>query len=149
MQTKPYPPGGTLRLPPDTRLVFHRRQGHRIVLGAFATPGTDLILGGARITPITGTPGLWSYLFSLHTVRNFILGEHDIHVWLPGELPLQAGHSENWLHIGVVGPQFEHCAGSPIDLNPNVSPPASAPPALPLVRAASGCRPVLMSAKRC
>jgi hypothetical protein len=148
MQIKTYRPGSTLRLPPDTRLEFHRRQSNRIVLGAFAAPGTDLILGGARIAPITGTPGLWSYLFSLHAVRHFTLGEHDLHVWLPGELFPLAAQGDDWLHIGVVGPQFDPHVASPIDLNLKTSLPASAPPASPLVRAANGCRPLLLSAER-
>jgi hypothetical protein len=148
MQIKTYPPGGTLRLPPDTRLVFHCRQGDRIVLSAFATPGTDLILSGVSITPITGTPGLWSYLFSLHAIRSFILGGHDIHVWLPGELFPLAAHGQDWLHIRVVGPEFDLHPTSSITRNSKVSPPASAPPASPLVRAARGCRHLFTSAAR-
>jgi hypothetical protein len=148
MQIKTYRPGSALHLPPDTRLVYYRRQGDRIVLGAFVSPGTDLILGGALIAPITGTPGLWSYLFSLHVTRSFILGEHDIHVWLPGELFPLAAEGDDWLHIGIVGPEFGHHVTSSIARNLNVYPPASTPSASPLVRAASGCRPLLLSAEQ-
>jgi hypothetical protein len=144
MQIKTCQPGGVLRLPPDTRLMYHRRQGDRIVLGAFATPGTGLILGGALIAPITGTPGLWSYLFSLHATRCFTLGRCEVHIWLPGELLPHAAACEDWLHVGVVGREDGGRSKPLFDLK--ASPPAPVASVSPCCGPSTGAGFLLRSA---
>lgn len=101
MQVKTCQVGGALRLDDRTRIVVHRRQGVRVCLGATAPPGTDLILGGAPVRPIVGTPGLWAYLFSLQALRRFTLGRFEVQIWLPGEWVPLAAACEDWLHIGI------------------------------------------------
>lgn len=93
--------GRALRLGPDTRLLVHDRQKTRVVLGAVAPVGSELILGGAPVSPIAGTLGIWTYLFSLQALRRFVLGSFEVQVWLPGELVPHAADCEDWLHIGV------------------------------------------------
>jgi hypothetical protein len=102
MQVETCQIGGALRLGEGTRIVFHRRQGARIVLGATAPAGVNLTLDGAQIRPISGTVGVWSYLFSLQALRRFSLGPFELHVWLPGEIVPHAADCENWVHIGVL-----------------------------------------------
>lgn len=93
--------GRALRLGSDTRLLVHDRQKTRVVLGAVAPVGTELILGGAPVSPIAGTLGFWTYLFSLQGLRRFVLGSFEVQVWLPGELVPHAADCDDWLHIGV------------------------------------------------
>ena len=136
--------GSVLRLGADTRVVIHRRQGERVCLGATAPAGTELLLGGASLRPIAGTPGLWSYLFSLHATRCFTLGRFEVHVWLPGELLPLAADCNDWLHVGIVGRasgDFPHA----LTERESVSP-ASVASAPPLFRTIDGCRPLLRSA---
>lgn len=136
--------GSALRLGADTQVVFHRRQGERVCLGATAPAGTELLLGGASLRPIAGTPGLWSYLFSLHATRSFSLGRFEVHVWLPGELLPHAADCEDWLHVGIVGGasgDFPHALAGRGSVSP--APVASASP---LFRTNDGCRPFLRSA---
>lgn len=98
--------GGSLRLGEGARIVIHGRQGARIALGAAAPAGTDLILGGAAIQPVSGKDGVWHYLFSLFGCRRFQLGEYGIRFWLPGELIALAEDCSDWLHVGIDGPSL-------------------------------------------
>ena len=129
--------GGVLRLGDNTRIVIHRRQGERIVLGATAPVDTDLIFDGAPIRPISGTAGIWSYLFSLHSIRRFTLGRFEVCVWLPGEVVPLAADCEDWLHVGVVA--WPSHQATPL-ANIEVASPAPAALASPLFRATGGCR---------
>lgn len=101
MQVETCQIGGALRLDDNIRIVIHRREGERVVLGVTAPPGTTLELGGAIVRPISGTQGIWSYLFSLHAIREFTLGRFNVCVWLPGELVPLAADCEDWLHVGI------------------------------------------------
>lgn len=137
--------GGALRLGNGARIVIHRRQGERIVLWATAPVGTDLIFDGAPVRPISGTVGMWSYLFSLHAIRRFTLGWFEVHVWLPGEIVPHATDCEDWLHVGVVAwPPVEARAMTPL-ASIEAASPAPAALASPPFRAAGGCRPLLRS----
>ncbi len=93
--------GGSLRPTDNTRIVIHRSQGRRVVLGVTAPAGTELIFGGAALRPMSGTAGTSSFLFSLQSIRQFTLGGFDVRVWLPGELVPLAADCEGWLHVGV------------------------------------------------
>lgn len=93
--------GGRLRLDDSTRIVIHHRQGPRVCLGVTAPEGTTLMLDGALVRPISGTVGVWSYLFSLQALRRFNIGRFEVRIWLPGELVPLAADCEDWLHIGV------------------------------------------------
>ena len=95
--------GGSLRLAKGTGIAIHGRQGARIALGAWALAGTDLILGGVAIHPISGKGGLWRYLFSLRGFRRFQLGEYEVRLWLPGELVAQAADCADRVHVGIDG----------------------------------------------
>jgi hypothetical protein len=101
MRIELYSVGATVRLDPNTRITIHRRQGLRICLGITAPSGTPLVFDGASIRPLSGTAGSSNFLFSLHTIRRFVLGQYDVRVWLPGELVLQAADCHDWLHIGI------------------------------------------------
>lgn len=138
--------GSALRLGDGARLVIHRRQGERIVLGATAPVGTDLVFDGALVRPISGTVGVWSYLFSLQAIRQFTLGRFEVRVWLPGEIVPLAAACEDWLHVGVDARPLadRQLAASPTDIKP-VSP-APAALASPPYRAAGGCRSFRRSA---
>lgn len=93
--------GGVLRPGDNTRPVIHSRQGERIVLGATAPASTPLAFDGTCISPMSGTAGFSTFLFSLLAVRRFVLGRYEIQVWLPGELiPLAAG-CDDALHFGI------------------------------------------------
>jgi len=95
--------GGSLRLAKGTGIAIHGRQGARIALGAWALAGTDLILGGVAIHPVSGKGSVWRYLFSLYGCRRFRFGEYDLRVWLPGELIALAADCTDWLHVGIDG----------------------------------------------
>ena len=95
--------GGSLRLGEGTRIAIYGRQGARIALGAWAPAGTELILGGVAMHPVSGEGGVWRYLFSLCGLRRFRLGEFEVRVWLPGELIAQAADCADRVHIGVDG----------------------------------------------
>jgi hypothetical protein len=138
--------GDALRLGNNARIVIHRRQGERIVLGATAPVGTELIFDGAPIRPISGTVGIWSYLFSLHALRRFTLGRFEVCVWLPGEIVPLASDCEDWLHVGVIAlPPADGRAMTPL-ASIDVASPVPAALALPPFRAAGGCRPFRRSA---
>lgn len=138
--------GGALRLGDGARIVIHRRQGERIVLGATAPAGTDLIFDGAPVRPISGTVGTWNYLFSLQAIRRFTLGRFEVCVWLPGEIVPLASDCEDWLHVGVIArPPADGPAMAPLT-SIEVASPAPAALAPPPFRAAGGCRPLLRSA---
>lgn len=146
MQIGTFQVGGALRLGNVARIVIHRRQGERIVLGATAPVGTELILDGAAIRPISDTVGIWSYLFSLHAIRRFTLGRFEVCVWLPGEIVPLAADCEDWLHIGVLArPPADGRAMASLTSIESVSP-ASAALASPPFRAVGGCRPFRRSA---
>ena len=138
--------GGVLRLGDNTRIVIHRRQGERVVLGATAPVGTELIFDGVPIRPISGTVGIWSYLFSLHAIRRFTLGRFEVCVWLPGEIVSHASDCEDWLHVGVIAlPSADGRAMTPPASIEGASP-ATTTLAPPPFRAAGGCRPFRRSA---
>lgn len=123
MQIETRQVGGVLRLGDNTRIVIHRRQGEHIVLGATAPVGTDLIFDGALVRPISGTIGIWSYLFSLQAIRRFTLGQFEVCVWLPGEIVPLASDCEGWLHVGVIARSpAERCAMAPLASIAVVSP---------------------------
>lgn len=94
--------GLALRLGDNTWVVIHRRQGERVVLGATAPVGTELMFDGAPIGPIFGAVGIWSYLFLLHAIRRFMLGRFEVCVWLPGEIVPLASDCDDFIHIGVI-----------------------------------------------
>jgi len=129
MQVETCEVGRTLRLGDNTRIVIRRREGARVCVDVTAPAGTDLILGGASVRPISGAAGVWIYFFSLRALRRFILGQFEVCIWLPGELVSHAAACEDWLHIGVTSYRLL-CA-------PTVLPaPQSAPvtPAAPLLQ---------------
>ena len=94
--------GSTLRLGEDTRVVIHRREGPRVVLGASAPAGTALIFDGTPIRPVSGTAHLSHFLFCLQAIRRFVLGRYQVQVWLPGEWLPDAADCMDWLHFGIV-----------------------------------------------
>lgn len=100
MQVKTCHVGRALRLDNNIRIVI-RRQGERVCVDVTAPAGTDLILGGAPLRPISGMIGVWAYFFSLHALRRFSLGRFEVCIWLPGELVPHATDCEDWLQIGV------------------------------------------------
>ena len=128
--------GGSLRLGEGARIVIHGRQGARIALGAAAPAGTDLILGGAAIQPVSGKDGVWHYLFSLYGSRRFQLGGYDIRFWIPGELIALAEGCSDWLHVGI----GSRTPDAPPEYRPPVplkrAAPVSAGCVLPLIHAA-------------
>jgi hypothetical protein len=101
MQIKTCQIGRALRRGDNTRIVIHRRQGRRMVLGVTAPAGTELIFGGAALRPMSGKAGTASFLFSLQSISQFTLGGFDVSVWLPGELVPVAADCEDWLHVGI------------------------------------------------
>jgi|GEM_PF-1274481 len=108
--------GGSLRLGEGTRIAIHGRQGARIALGAWAPAGTELILDGVAMHPVSGKDGVWRYLFSLCGLRRFRLGEFEVRVWLPGELVAQAADCADRVHFGVGG----RSQASPLEYRPPV-----------------------------
>lgn len=138
MQVETCQVGGALRLDGRTQIMVHRRQGARVCLGATAPAGMDLILGGAPVRPIAGTPGTWTYLFSLHALRRFRLGQFEIQIWLPGERIPLAADCEDWLHIGVSTIPDALFALAPHHSGFARSLPAPVPPACPLLQVADG-----------
>lgn len=131
--------GCALRLGENIRIAIHRRQGDRVVLGATAPAGTRLTLDGAPVSPIAGTVGVWTYLFSLQALRRFTLGPFEVQVWLPGELVPLAADCDDWLHIGIARCPVGGSAPLPV---PHLAPlPAPVATALPLSRMdGDGCR---------
>lgn len=93
--------GRALRLDENTRVVIHRRQGERVVLGVTAPAGAELIFDGVAIRPMSGTAGTSGFLFSLQAIRRFAIGRFEVCVRLPGELVPLAADCESWLHIGI------------------------------------------------
>ena len=138
MQVKTCRVGGTLRLNGNTRIVIHRRQGERVCLGATAPAGTDLILGGAPVRPITDTPGIWAYLFSLQALRRFTFGRFEVRIWLPGEWVPLAADCEDSLHIGVSLVPDSRFALAPHHSGYARSLPAPVSPARPLLQVVDG-----------
>ena len=138
MQIGTFQVGGALRLGNVARIVIHRRQGERIVLGATAPVGTELILDGAAIRPISDTVGIWSYLFSLHAIRRFTLGRFEVRIWLPGELVPLAADCEDWLHVGISRAPNALFASAPYRSESVRSLPAPVPPARPLLQVVEG-----------
>ena len=129
--------GGSLRLGEGARIAIHGRQGARIALGAWAPAGTELILGGVAMHPVSGKDGVWRYLFSLCGLQRFRLGEYEVRVWLPGELVAQAADCADRVHFGVGG----RLQASPLEYRPPVHARrgASVPPErLPTPHAADG-----------
>lgn len=128
--------GGSLRPADNTRIVIHRRQGRRMVLGVTTPAGTELIFGGAALRPMSGRAGTSSFLFSLQSIRQFTLGGFDVRVWLPGELVPLAADCEDWLHVGIV----------PTSIHPAPALPAPVVAASPLSQTkGDGYRPPLGS----
>lgn len=138
--------GSGLRLGDNTRIVIHRRQGPRVGLGATSPIGTQLILDGAAIRPMSESIGSWNYLFSLQNIRRFTLGRFEVRVWLPGEIVPLASDCEDWLHVGVIAlPPADGRAMTPPASIEGASP-APAALAPPPFRVAGGCRPFRRSA---
>lgn len=138
MQVETCQVGGALRLDDRTRILVHRRQGTRVCLGATAPAGTDLILGGAPVRPIAGTPGTWAYLFSLQALRRFTLGRFEVQIWLPGEWVSLAAACEDWLHIGISTGADPLSVSAPHHSGSARSLPAPAAPASPLLQVVDG-----------
>ena len=138
MQVETCQVGGALRLDDRTRIVIHSRQGERVCLGAMVPAGTDLILGGAPVRPISGTPGTWAYLFSLQALRRFTLGRFEVRIWLPGELVPLAADCEDWLHVGISRAPNALFASAPYRSESVRSLPAPVPPARPLLQVVEG-----------
>ena len=129
--------GGSLRLGKGTKIAIHGRQGARIALAAWAPAGTDLILGGVAIHPISGKGGLRRYLFSLRGIRRFQLGEYEVRLWLPGELVAQAAGWIDRVHVGIGG----RLQAAPPEYRPPVpvlSGAFASPGCMPLPHAADG-----------
>jgi hypothetical protein len=101
MQIKIRRVGDAIRLGDNTRVLIHRRQGERVVLGAIAPVGTPLIFDGVPIRPQSGTAGTSNFFFSLQAIRRFTLGHYAVQVWLPGELVPSAAECQDWLHFGI------------------------------------------------
>ncbi len=96
--------GCALRLGDNTQIVIHRRQGERVGIEAIAVLGTHLLLGGARVRPLSETVGVWTYFFSLQALRRFTLGRFEVRIWFPGEYISHAADCADcadWLHIGI------------------------------------------------
>jgi hypothetical protein len=117
MQVETCQIGRTLRLGDNTRIVIRRREGERVVLGATAPAGTKLILGGAPVSPMSGTIGVWTYFFSLQALRRFRLGRFEVCIWLPGE-PIPAADCDDWLHIGVAPARDAPLVPLPVPVTP-------------------------------
>lgn len=96
--------GGSLRLGEKAGITIHARQGERIAFGAWAPPGTYLVLGGEVVHPVSGRAGVWSYLFSLYGGRRFEFGQYELRIWLPGEVIALAADCLDSLHVGVDSP---------------------------------------------
>jgi hypothetical protein len=129
--------GGSLRLGEGARIVIHGRQGARIALSAWAPAGTELILGGVAMHPVSGKGGVWRYLFSLCGLRRFRLGEYEVQVWLPGELVAQAADCADRVHFGIGG----RLQASPLEYRPPAPARSGAfapPERLPTPHAADG-----------
>ena len=101
MQVETRQVGGVIRLGDNIRLVIHRRQGERVVLGATAPADMPLAFSGAYLSPMSGTAGASTFLFSLQAVRRFALGRYEVQMWLAGELIPLAVDCEDWLHFGI------------------------------------------------
>ena len=93
--------GGSLRLGERAGITIHARQGERIAFGAWAPPGTCLVLGGEAVHPVSAREGVWSYLFSLYGCRRFQFGLYEVRIWLPGEVIELAADCLDSLHVGV------------------------------------------------
>lgn len=93
--------GGSLRLGEKAGITIHARQGERIAFGAWAPPGTYLVLGGEAVHPVSAREGVWSYLFSLYGCRRFQFGLYEFRIWLPGEVIELAADCLDSLHVGV------------------------------------------------
>ena len=93
--------GSRLRLGEGAGITFHARQGERIAFGAWAPPGTYLILGGEAVHQVSARDGVWSYLFSLYGCRRFQFGLYEVRIWLPGEVIELAADCLDSLHVGV------------------------------------------------
>lgn len=142
MQVETCQIGRALRLGENTRIVFHRRQGARVCLGATAPTGTPLLFDGAYISPLSGTAGTSTFLFSLLGIRRFVLGPFDVQVWLPGAIVPLAADCEDWLHVGITHlPESFPPMASNRSVRAPVSP-ASATSTCPLSRVDGGCRPL-------
>ncbi len=90
MQVETCQVGCAVRLGDNTRIVIRRREKGRVCVEVAAPAGTDLILGGALVRPISGTVGVWTYFFSLQALRRFILDGFEVRVWFPRELGMAA-----------------------------------------------------------
>ncbi len=126
--------GGTLRPTSNTRIVFHRRQGKRVVLGVTVPAGTELIFGAAALRPMSGRAWTSSFLFSLQSIRQLTLGRFDMRIWRPSELVPLAADCEGRLHVGI----SSACIGPATALPAPVV--AANPPSQPQ---RDGCRPLL------
>lgn len=96
--------GGSLRLGERAGITIHARQGERIAFGAWAPPGTWLVLGGEAVHPVSAREGVWSYLFSLYGCRRFQFGLYEVRIWLPGEVIELVADCLDSLHVGVNNP---------------------------------------------
>jgi hypothetical protein len=126
--------GGTLRPTNSTRIVIHRRQGKRVVLGVTAPAGTELIFGGAALRPMSGRAGASTFLFSPQSIRQLTLSRFDMRIWRPGERVPLAADCEDCLRVGI----SSACIGPATALPAPVV--AALPPSQPQH---DGCRPLL------
>lgn len=101
MQVETCQVGGALRLDSRARVAVHRRHGTRDYLDAMAPVGTDLILDGVSMRPITLAPGIWTCPFSVRALHRFTMGRIEVQKFLPNEWVPLAADFEDWLHIGI------------------------------------------------
>lgn len=133
--------GGALRLGDDARIVIHRRQGERIVLGSSAPVGSGLTFERTPVCSISGAAGIWNDLFSLQAIRRFTLGRFEVRVWLrPARCRLRGFAAPR----GCRGPPVAALAFARLA---SIETASLAPAALasPPFRAAGGCRPLRWS----
>lgn len=93
--------GGSLRLGERAGITLHVRQGERILFGAWAPPGTYLMLGDEAVHTVSARQGVWRYVFWLNACQRFRFGQYEFRIWLPGEVVELAADCLDSLHVGV------------------------------------------------
>ncbi len=122
--------GSILRIGPDIQLSVQARQGDRITVSLLAPPDLPVRLDGVYLQPLILPSGACAHLFSLRVVRCFRLGSTEIRVWLPGEIEPLAADCEDFVHLGLIGPDAVRVCHAASDAGPvpmlSYSPPPSA-----------------------
>jgi hypothetical protein len=97
--------GSTLHIGTSIRLTLQARQQDRVAILLQAPPDTPVRFDRAYLQPLPAEEGACTYLFSLQGTRRFLVGAVEVAVWVPGEIePLAAG-CEDYVHIGLIGPE--------------------------------------------